>query len=110
MVALSQRLRELVALESETREPNGQGGFVTAWNAVGPGIYAEIIGLTGDESINIAVERSVQRWRVTMRKRPTPVTTKHRLNWGGVILEVKSSVPDPKLPGDAIVLLCESRG
>lgn len=101
------RLRELVSVEEETRLPNGQGGYTTAWSEVAAP-RAEIIGLTGDESINAAVERSVQRWRVTMRARL--LTTKHRLIWNDIQLDIKSVVPDPRAPEAAIVVICESTG
>lgn len=102
-------LREIVTLESETRQSNGQGGFATVWSGIADGLRAEIIGLTGDESINAAVERSVQRWRVTMRTRNPAIVTKQRLIWKGLTLNIKSAVPDPK-DRAAILLICESTG
>lgn len=106
----SGRLRDRVSLEDETRSPNGQGGFTTAWSAIDESISAEVIGLTGEESVTAAVERTSQRWRVTMRKRTPPVTTKQRLFWDGRALNIKSVLPDPKAPRSAIICICESIG
>ena len=104
------RLRDRVAIELETRQPNGQGGFVTAWAPIAGGgsVPAQVIGLSGDEAISAAVERSVQQWRVTIRDRPG-LTTKHRLRRGGQLLDVKSILPHPNFDR-TLVLICESSG
>jgi SPP1 family predicted phage head-tail adaptor len=103
------RLNKRVAIQIEGRVPNGQGGYETGWGAVAerPNVWAEIIGLSGDESLRAGVERNVQQWRVTIRRRDD-VTTKHRLIHKGQVFEIKSAMPDPKWD-DATLLICETQ-
>jgi SPP1 family predicted phage head-tail adaptor len=102
-------LRERVTVQQQVRTPNGQGGFSVAWSdvAAAPTIWAEVTGLSGDEAITAAVERSVTRWRVIIRKR-TDITPAHRLVWNGVNLDVKSIMPLPSAPRALTLLICES--
>jgi SPP1 family predicted phage head-tail adaptor len=103
------RLNKRVTIEEKTETPNGQGGFDTAWAAVAtdPDIWAEIVGLSGDEALQAGIERSVQQWRVTIRRRA--ITAKNRLDFKGSKFDIKSALPDPRAD-DAIVLICETTG
>jgi SPP1 family predicted phage head-tail adaptor len=102
------RLNKRVLIEAEGRTPNGQGGWVTAWAALParPNVWAEIIGLSGDEALKAGVERSIQQWRVTILSRDD-VTTGHRLTHRGQVFDIKSAMPDPKAD-DAMLLICET--
>ena len=100
----SGRLNKRVAIQAETRVPNGQGGYTTDWTHERY-IWAEIIGLSGDEALAAGIERSVQQWRVTMRRRP--ISTKKRLLYDGRIFGIKSVLPDPRAD-DATLLICET--
>jgi SPP1 family predicted phage head-tail adaptor len=105
------RLRERVEIEAEVQTSNGQGGYVSAWSVVAT-VRAEVNGLSGGEAMRAGIERNVQQWRVTIRRRDD-VTAKHRLQWlrpgnTRVRLDIKATMPDPKLPRDATLLLCES--
>jgi SPP1 family predicted phage head-tail adaptor len=103
-------LRDRVIIHEEVQTPDGQGGYTTNWTPIAAapqGVWAKVIGLTGDEALAGLVERSTATWRVTIRKRPG-ITTKHRLIWDGRTLNVKSVLPDPKEPRAALLLICES--
>lgn len=103
---LASRMDERVTIQAEARTPNGQGGFTTTWADVAS-VWAEIIGLSGEESIEAAIERSSARYRVTIRKR-SDVTPRHRLDWNGTKLDVRSVLPDPRNSRGALVLICEA--
>jgi SPP1 family predicted phage head-tail adaptor len=114
MTSLARRLIHRVEIEAETRTPDGAGGFTRTWARVGPGsVAAEIYGLSGAEAMKAGIERNVQQWRVTIRRRQD-VTAEHRLQWllatGNVRLDIKSVMADPKAPREATLLLCESGG
>lgn len=105
----SGRLNRRLTIQEETRQSNGQGGFTTSWSDVKT-VWAEVVGLSGDEALAAGIERSVQQWRITIRRRP--VTTKNRLigkstMFLGRIFNVKSVMPDPKAD-DATLLICET--
>jgi SPP1 family predicted phage head-tail adaptor len=102
-------LRDRVTIQQQNRSSNGQGGYTVAWADVSdtPEVWANVIGLTGDEAIEAAVERSSNRWRVTIRAR-TDVTGAHRLVWNGINLDVKSVMPLPSAPREGTLLICES--
>lgn len=101
--------RERVTIQHEARAPNGQGGFTTTWTdaLVAPKVAAEIVGLSGDEAIAAGVERSVTRWRVTIRRRDD-VSPRNRLLWNGLALNIVSAMPLPKDPRFYTLLICES--
>lgn len=98
-----------VTIEGESRTPNGQGGFTLAWSTFATR-RAEVIGTTGDESLKVAVERAVTRWRVTMRS-VQGLTAKHRLKFtppfGGETIGNILSVVPAKQRGFTVVS-CES--
>jgi len=99
-------LTELVDIEQETRVSNGQGGYTTSWEKFSDE-WTEIVGLSGDEALLAGVQRSVQQWRVIMRRRDD-VKPKNRLIWGDTTLDIKSVMPLPQEPRDFILLICES--
>ena len=109
---LSRRLKERATVQVECRTPNGQGGFITGWSPVAT-VWAEVVGLSGEEAMKAGIERAVQQWRVTIRRRDS-VTSAHQLQWhrrcGDLRLQIKSVMPDPKDPLTATLLLCESGG
>lgn len=98
-----------VALQSEQRTPNGQGGFTTAWANLptAPTVWAKIEGMSGNEAVQASIERAVTQWRVIIRKRGD-VTPKNRMLWKGLVLDIKSAMPWPKDPRAALLLICES--
>lgn len=102
------RLNKRVTIEAESREPNGQGGFTTGWAPIAttPTVWAEIIGLSGNEALAAGIQRNVQQWRVLIRRRDD-VTTKHRLKHGARIMNIKSVMPDPN-SDDGTLMICES--
>ncbi|HVQ09530.1 MAG TPA: phage head closure protein [Allosphingosinicella sp.] len=97
-----------MTIEVGTRTPNGQGGYTIVWApvATAPNVRAEIIGLSGDEALKAGIERNVQQWRVTIRRRED-VTAKHRLKEGSVVYDIKSVMPDPRSEA-ATLLICET--
>ena len=104
------RLRHRVAIQERNQVDNGRGGRRTpdgedAWRTVASGVFAEVIALRGEEAMRHAVERSVQIWKVTVRPRPG-VTTKHRLVWGALTMDIKGAALS--VAGDELVITCES--
>jgi SPP1 family predicted phage head-tail adaptor len=102
-------LTERVTIQVESRLSNGQGGHITSWADIGttPTVWAAVRGLSGGEAITAGVQRSVQQWRVVIRRR-ADVTTKHRLVWGSLHLDIKAAMPLPDQPRDFTLLVCES--
>lgn len=118
MPSLAAILRDRVTIEEEVDTDNGQGGQDAVWRPLGgagaPGssVAAEVYGLSGGEAMRAGVERAMNQWRVTIRRRDA-VTAKHRLQWiqpggGAVQLEIVSAMRHPKWPRAATLLMCES--
>jgi SPP1 family predicted phage head-tail adaptor len=103
-------LTEKVTIQQEVRAANGQGGFTTSWSDVetAPRVSANIVGMSGDEAISAGVERSVTRWRVTIRRRPE-VSPRHRLLWNGLVLNIVSAMPLPNDPRAFTLMVCENQ-
>jgi SPP1 family predicted phage head-tail adaptor len=106
-------LIERVTIQAETRTSNGQGGYVTAWAdlAGNPTVWAAVRGLSGGEALTAGVQRSVQQWRVIIRRR-ADITTRHRLRWDNagtyIVMDIKAAMPLPDQPRDFTLLVCES--
>lgn len=102
------RLNKRVTFEADVGGDNGQGGQVEDWQPIParPTVWAEIIGLSGDEALKAGIEREVQQWRVTIRRRDD-VTAENRMLHGGRVYDIKSAMPDPKSE-DATLLICET--
>lgn len=100
-------LSERVTIERAVETKTDRGGRTVTWSAIEPTptMWAEVIGLTGDEAIAAGAARSVQRWRVTIRLR-RDVASKDRLRWRDLTLDVKSVVPTPDRRW--LVMICES--
>ena len=96
----SGRLRETVEIQRKNEVSNGRGGMTTPpgqerWVSERPGVRAEIVPLRGDVALNLAVQRAVQLYRVTIRYRPGILAGQHRLLWKGVALDIKSAARSP---------------
>lgn len=106
-------LTERVTIQVESRVEDGQGGYSTSWANIGsvPTAWAAVRGLSGGEALAAGVQRSVQQWRVIIRRR-TDVTAKHRLKWSGtgteIVMDIKAVMPLPDQPRDFTLLICES--
>lgn len=100
------RLRQRVTIETESRAPNGQGGYRTAWTAIAEKVSAEIVAQSGTEALKLNAERSATQYRVSIRKR-AGLTAKHRLQWKGQVMAIHSVQPHPKFPDSHQLLLCE---
>lgn len=102
-------LDQRVRIQAETRTPNGQGGYTTTWmDVTAPAtVWANVVGLSGAETVNSTVERAVTRWRVTMRRNDR-VTPRHRLLWRELVLNIVSAMPLPEDPRGFTLLVCES--
>jgi len=101
------RLRERTILQAPDLVENGRGARkaregTDGWREIGRP-RAEILPLRGDEALRLGVERRVQIWRVTIRRRDE-VTAGCRLLWQGKVLEIKSAAPS----GDGTVMTAES--
>jgi head-tail adaptor len=100
-------LNERIGVQMRVRTSNGQGGYSLSWQPdTPPKRWAKMQGMSGDEAVAASVERSVTRWRVTVRRRPS-LTAEHRLTWKNIILDVKAVLPHPRWD-DCDLLICES--
>jgi len=101
------RLNKRVTFQSKVWADNGQGGKTVTWQNLPtrPAVWAEIIGLSGDEALRAGIERNVSQWRVTILRRDD-LTGECRMLHGGLIYDIKSVMPDPKAD-DATLLICE---
>lgn len=102
-------LDERILIEQETRTPNGQGGSVVAWAPLPSRArpWAMVRGMSGDEAMNAAIERSVGRWRIVLRRR-SDLTPAMRVRWAGMVLDIKAVMPLPSDPSAFTLLICES--
>lgn len=102
-------LIERVTIQAESRVQDSQGGYTTSWSniATTPTVSANVRGLSGGEALQAGIQRSVQQWRVVIRRR-TDVTPKHRLTWNGLVLDIKAAMPHPDYPRQYTLLVCES--
>lgn len=90
------KLRERVTVQEKNLVDNGRGGRKKPdggpeWIDVDglKDIRAEIKPLRGDEALSTSILRSVQIYRVTIRRRPNVLPT-HRLVWGTIPLNIKA--------------------
>lgn len=112
---LATRMRHQLRIDAQNRIDNGRGGRTVVpgedpWRIVADRVWAEIIGLRGDEATQNAVLRARQLWRVTIRARHGMVTGM-RLVWrdrmlGELIGNIKAIAPDDT--GDALVMTVET--
>jgi len=70
------RLRHLLSIEARVETGDGAGGVTVTWVAVGQA-WGRIEPLPGREDLSADRERTVQRWRVTVRYRDD-LTPAHR--------------------------------
>lgn len=100
-------LRTRISVEHEVRQPNGQGGWTTAWVELFPA-FAKKVPLRGDEISRDNMKRSVSTARFIIRYRED-VTTKHRLieQASGKTWNIRS-IDDPFSRRDRVELDCES--
>jgi SPP1 family predicted phage head-tail adaptor len=102
-------LKDRVTIQRPIRVANGQGGYATDWADIEgvASVSAKLVGLSGAETLNSTVLRSVSRWRVIIRRRAA-VTTAHRLMWDGLAMNIVSALPHPDSPRRFTVLICET--
>lgn len=101
-------LRTRVRIEAETRSPNGQGGFTTAWTPIGAPVFAEKIPMQGDEVLRETIVNATKKARFVIRFR-TDVTPAHRLVEviAGTVWNIRA-VDDPYDMRDRLWLAAES--
>lgn len=87
------RLNELVTVEQLSRAPDGAGGSVETWAAVGRPIFAEIVPVAGREAPDAGRKAALQTWLVTVRH-GADITAADRLDWGGRKLHLSSMPTD----------------
>lgn len=111
MTLRARRLKERITIEVKNVVDNGRGGRKRPdggpeWLPVtlAP-IAAEIIPLRGDEALSNAVLRSVQLYRVTIRRRDG-VSPANRIRWGSIVMNVKSAARS--VDRRSIVMTCET--
>jgi SPP1 family predicted phage head-tail adaptor len=103
----SRKYNRFVVIEAPTFTDNNRGGRTEVWNKIGDA-YAEMIPLRGDEALRLSIEQATQLWKVTIRYR-TDIDRKHRLNWGGRILDIMAGPEDPDGRGRDLVMTCEEK-
>jgi head-tail adaptor len=84
-------LNRLLTLERSVQTPDGAGGFVLGWEAIGT-LWAEITPGTGRDAGGVEVTRSSVAYRITLRgapvgspRRPVPG---QRLTQNGRVFDV----------------------
>ncbi|HFZ2573619.1 TPA: phage head closure protein [Pseudomonas aeruginosa] len=98
------RLRHPLTIEREERVPDGGGGFITKWVAVGRE-WASLEGINGREFIAANAQRSETTWRVTLRYR-ADLVAKWRLRDGNTVFSIEAVLPDNGRR--QLVLMCKS--
>lgn len=81
-------LRELINFEVRTDVTDAGGGRSTTWGSLTQA-WAKIQPVKGGETAEADKVEKQQTYLVTIRYR-TDINTKMRINWGGVILNIRS--------------------
>jgi head-tail adaptor len=79
MTAASRRphLSRQLVLEDPRRLPDGAGGYIESWSALGT-LWAEITALSGRNADQQGGSLSLQRYRITVRAAPVGATARPR--------------------------------
>lgn len=88
------KLRELVELQQRTAATGSMGGKTTSWARV-TDVWAQFEPVTGGDGIAQGAQRTVTRYKVTIRYRPID-PAEHRLVWNGVAYGILSALPDER--------------
>lgn len=86
------RKTERVTLQSPTRTSDGQGGWTTAWSAVGSAVWAEVQTSAGSErwvagQVMAPVARVVTVWYSAALSVASPTW---RIVWGSRVLQIQA--------------------
>ncbi|MDE4132104.1 head-tail adaptor protein [Phaeobacter sp. QD34_3] len=76
-LAPAPRLNRPLVLEDPQRLPDGAGGYVESWTALGT-LWAEVTALSGRNADLEGGSLSLQRYRITVRAAPTGATSRPR--------------------------------
>lgn len=102
------RLRQRIDLMRKTTEPNDTGGSTTTWTAIATSVPAEVLGLTGSESVQEKVLRGIRVFQVTLRSR-TDLQPKDQLRFGTDDLNIRSAI-DPDGRRERLVIIADTEG
>lgn len=98
------KLKQRVIIQQETQTADAAGGYVISWQDVAE-VWARVKPKRGSESLEAMQVRDVQVYEVVIRYR-TDVTPKHRLNWKGKLLNIRS-VMNTDERDKYLTLMCE---
>ncbi|BBC72918.1 conserved hypothetical protein [Altererythrobacter sp. B11] len=89
------RLRHEIAVKRQIRQPDGKGGYLTAWTTVAT-IRAEVTGLDGRESVMEKVMEGVSVFLFRVRwRRGLEIRASDQVRYAGLDLNVKGPSVDP---------------
>ncbi len=71
------QLSRSLVLEDPQRVPDGAGGYVESWTALGT-LWAEVSALSGRSADQQGASLSLQRYRITVRATPVGSTSRPR--------------------------------
>lgn len=102
------RLRQRVDIMRAVKADNGKGGYVTTWSAIATSVPAEVLGLTGSESVQEKVLRGIRVFQITLRSR-TDLQPKDQLRLGTDDLNIRSAI-DPDGRRERLVIIADTEG
>lgn len=105
---LASRLRDRVDITRATKVDNGKGGYTTSWAVVAAAVPAEVIGLTGTETVQEKVLRGIRVVKVTLRWR-SDLQPKDQLRSSGEDLNIRSAI-DPDGRRERLVIIADTEG
>ena len=105
---LASRLRDRVDIMRATKADNGKGGYSTTWATVAAAVPAEVIGLTGTETVQEKVLRGIRVVKITLRWR-SDLQPKDQLRLGGEDVNIRSAI-DPDGRRERLVIIADTEG
>ncbi|NMF98390.2 phage head closure protein [Aromatoleum toluolicum] len=106
----SRRLNRKVTIQRQTAEQDAAGQPLTTWGnliASGDGkVWANILHLSGSESIKANADASTVRASIRIRYR-TDVDAGMRVMHGAVVYDIKAALPD-EVRREYVDLVCEA--
>lgn len=99
---LDQRIR----IERLHNPDDGGGGQFESWLPVLT-VWASVLPTGGKEALEAGALQGVDAWRVTIRWRPGLSSLRHRFQWRGQVLNIRS-IADPDNRRERLVAFAES--